>query len=118
MDKLIKLMVVLALAVGMGGMAVGVYAQEIAKQSTVSSLSGEIVSVDVVKSTVVIKQLKDPVTNTYEDVTLSVSSGTKITKAAATLQLSELKAGDKVKVEYSTDSLGTKKVESISVEAK
>ncbi len=117
MVKVMKLALVCLAVVGLVGVAVPVFAQEKAEPQ-VTSVSGEIVSVDLVKSEVVVKQLKDVVTSTYTNTTFSVASETKMTKGDATLKLSDLKAGDKVIVKYAADVLGKQKVESISVEVK
>ena len=117
MVKVMKLALVCLAVVGMVGVAVPVFAQEKAEPQ-VTLVSGEVVSVDLVKSEVVVKQLKDAVTSTYENTTFSVAAETKIQKDDATLKLSDLKAGDKVIVKYTTDILGKQKVESIAVEIK
>jgi len=117
MVKVMKLALVCLAVVGLVGVAVPVFSQEKAEPQ-VTSVSGEIVLVDLVKSEVVVKQLKDVVTSTYTNTTFSVASETKITKGDATLKLSNLKAGDKVTVKYTTDVLGKQKVESIAVEIK
>ena len=118
MVKVMKLALVCLAVVGLVGMAAPVFAQEKAQTAPVTSVSGEIVSVDLVKSEVVVKQLKDVVTSTYTNTTFAVALETKITKGDATLKLSDLKAGDKVTVKYTTDVLGKQKVESIAVEIK
>ena len=117
MVKVMKFALVCLVVVGLVGVAVPVFAQEKAEPQ-VTSVSGEVVSVDLVKSEVVVKQLKDAVTSTYINTTFSVASETKMTKGDATLKLSDLKAGDKAIVTYTTDVLGKQKVESISVEVK
>ena len=117
MVRVMKFAVVCLAVIGMVGVAVPVFAQEKAKPQ-VTSVSGEVVSVDLVKSEVVVKQLKDAVTSTYENTTFAVAPETKIAKGDATLKLSDLKAGDKVTVKYTTDVLGKQKVESIAVEIK
>jgi len=117
MGKIIKLAVIFFTVVGVVGAAVPVYAQEKMEQPAISA-SGEVVSVDPVKSIVVIKQLKDPVANIYENVTVSVSPETKVLKGDAALKLSDLKVGDKVKVKSTIDASGASKVVSIAVETK
>ena len=114
MVKIMKLALVCLAVVGLVGVAVPVFSQEKAEPQ-VSLVSGEIVSVDLVKSEVVVKQLKDVVTNTYTNTTFAVALETKITKGDATLKLSDLKAGDKVTLKYAADVLGKQKVESITV---
>jgi len=117
MVKVMKLALVCLVVSGLVGVALPVYAQG-AVEEKVTSVSGEVVSVDLVKSEVVVKQLKDAVTSTYENTTFKVAPETKITKGDATLKLSDLKAGDKVTIKYTTDVLGKQKVESIAVETK
>ena len=114
MVKVMKFALVCLAVVGLVGVAVPVFAQE-KTEPQVTSVSGEVVSVDLVKSEVVVKQLKDVVASTYENTTFKVAPETKITKGDATLKLSDLKAGDKVTVKYTTDALGKQKVESIAV---
>jgi hypothetical protein len=117
MVKVMRFAVICLAVVGMVGVAVPVFAQEKAEPQ-ITSVSGEVVSVDLVKSEVVVKQLKDAVTSTYENTTFTIVPETKIQKGDATLKLSDLKAGDKVTVESTADALGKQKVESIAVEIK
>lgn len=118
MVRCIKLVLVLLVVAGMAGVVVPAFSQSEVQQPAVTSVSGEVVSVDLLKSTVVIKQIKDPVAATYENQVISVLPETKVTKDDAALKLSDLKAGEKVLVKYTTDALGAQKVESISVEVK
>ena len=113
-----KLALVLLIVVGVAGVVVPVYSQEKTEQQIVASVSGEVVSVDLVKSEVVVKQLKDAVTSTYENTTFVVALETKIQKGDANLKLSDLKAGDKITVKYTSDVSGKQKIESISLEVK
>jgi len=114
MGKIMKFALVCLVVLGLVGITLPVYAQG-AVEEKVTSVSGEIVSVDLVKSEVVVKQLKDVVTSTYTNTTFSIAPETKITKGDVTLKLSDLKVGDKVTVKYTTDVLGKQKVESITV---
>ena len=114
MGKIMKFALVCLVVLGLVGITLPVYAQG-ALEEKVTSVSGEIVSVDLVKSEVVVKQLKDVVTSTYTNTTFSIAPETKITKGDVTLKLSDLKVGDKVTVKYTTDVLGKQKVESITV---
>ena len=114
MIKIMKLAIVCLAVVGLVGVTVPVFAQE-KTEPQIASVSGEVVSVDLVKSEVVVKQLKDAVTSAYENTIFAVASETKITKDDATLKLSDLKAGDKVSVKYASDVLGKQRAESISV---
>lgn len=119
MEKALRIAVVMFLVVGVVGVVVPVYSQtEKTEQPIVTSVSNEVVSVDLVKSEVVVKQLKDVVTGTYENTTFVIAPETKIQKGDAALRLSDLKAGDKVTVKYTPDVLGKQKVESISLEVK
>lgn len=115
MVKALKIALVCLAAVGLVGLVVPVFAQEKTEPPQVTSVSGELVSLDLVKPEVVVKQLKDAATSTYENTTFKVAPEIKITKGDATLKLADLKAGDKVTVKYIT-VLGKQKVESISVE--
>lgn len=116
MVKVMKFALVCLVVAGLAYAAAPVFAQEkVAPQIT--SVSGEVVSVDLVKSEVVIKQSKDAVTGTYENTAFTAAPETKIAKGDTALQLSDLKAGDKVSVKYSSDDiLEGQKVESILVE--
>lgn len=118
MVKIMMLVLILFVALGVVGVVAPVYSQEKVGQSVVAPVSEEIVSVDLAKSAVVIKQIKDPVAGAYENQSISVLPETKITKGDAGLKLSDLKAGDKVSVKYVTDDKGKQKAESISVEVK
>ena len=117
MVKLMKLALLCLAVFGLVWVAVPIFAQEKAEPQ-VTSVSGEVVSVNLVKSEMVVKQLKDAVTSTYENTTFAVATETKITKGNVTLKLSDLKAGDKVTVKSTADALGKQKVESISIEVK
>jgi hypothetical protein len=117
MGRIAILAMVMFVVVGMSGIVIPAYSQQQAGQQQIAnSVSAEVVSMDLVKSTLTIKTLKDAVTQTYGNQTISVLSGTKILKGDAILMLSELKAGDKVTVKYTSDTLGNWKVESISLE--
>ena len=114
MIKVMRFAVICLAVVGLVGVTMPVFAQE-KVEPQVTSVSGEIVSVDLVKSEVVVKQLKDMVTSTYENTTFSVASETKIQKGDVISKLSDLKAQDKVTVKYTADVLGKQNVESITV---
>ncbi len=114
---MIKLAVIFLAVVGVAGIALPAYAQEKTEEG-ITSVSGEVVSIDLAKSEVVVKQLKDVVAGTYENTTCSVVPETKIQKESSILKLSDLKAGDKVTIKYVANASGTKKAESITVEVK
>ncbi|MCM8788029.1 MAG: hypothetical protein NC935_08290 [Candidatus Omnitrophica bacterium] len=117
MVKVMKPTIVCLAVFGLAGLAGLVFAQE-KLETQVSSVSGEVVSVNLVKSEVVIKYLKDITTSTYENLTFKVAPEAKISKDDISLKLSDLKVADRVTVKYTTDTEGTKKVESVTVETK
>ncbi|MFA5092457.1 MAG: hypothetical protein WC543_00720 [Candidatus Omnitrophota bacterium] len=114
MVKTMKFALACLVVVGLVGVVIPAFAEEKAEPQ-VTSVSGEVVSVDLVKSEVVVKQLKDMVTSTYENTTFSIASETKINKGDVILKLSDLKVGDKVTVNSATDVLGKQNVKSITV---
>lgn len=116
MVKVMRLAVVLLTIVGVVGFTIPAYCQEKIEQQATTSVSGEIVSVDLVKLTIVVKHLKDPITNTYEDITISVLPETELVKRDVALTFSDLKVGDKVIIESISDVSGESKVVSITVE--
>lgn len=64
--------------------------------------SGEIVSVDPITSSVVVKILTDETGGSYKEVSLLVDDRAMITGQASTLTISDLKMGNKVTVVYET----------------
>ena len=117
MGKIIRLTVACLVVLGIAGAVIPLYAQVKVEEKAVS-ISGEVVSVDLVKSEIVVKQLKDAVTSAYENTAISISTETKIQKGELALKLSDLKAGDKVMVAYASDAEGMQQVKSIEVMAK
>lgn len=115
MVKMIKLAVIFLAVIGMTGIALPVYAQEKTEEG-IALVSGDVDSIDLVKSEVVVKQLKDVVAGTYENIVYSVAPETKIQKEGSVLKLSDLKAGDKVTIKYAAGALGKQKAKSIIVE--
>jgi len=118
MIKTLKLAVLFLTVVGVSTMVIPAYSLEKAEQQATTSISGEVASVDLVKSTVTINQLKDAATNTYEKIVILVAPDTKILKGDVALKLSELKSGDNIKAESTSDASGKSKVTSIIVEVK
>ncbi len=112
MNKVMKLVVICLAVVCLAG---AVYAQEEAVQQ-LTSVSGEVVLVDAAKSEITIKQLKDEVTGTYVNATFTVASEVKVLQGDAALKISDLKVGDKVSLNYTTDASGKQTVVSIGVE--
>ena len=66
-----------------------------AKKPAVPSISGEVVSVDAASNTIAIKSKKG------EEKKLEVNKDTKITKEKNSITLQDIKAGEKVRAEYS-----------------
>lgn len=117
MGKIVKAIVVFSIVVGIAGVVVPAYSQEQTAQQVVNPVSAEIVSVNAESSTIEIKQLKDSVNQIYENQTIAISPEIKILKGEESLELSGLKAGDKIAVKYGLDASGSQKVESISLES-
>lgn len=107
---MLRLIAILVMLLAAGRTACPAYCQENPEQLATLSKSGEVVSVDLVDSALTVKQLKDGASNTYEEVVVPVLPETRIFKGDLTLNLSDLKAGDKVKLEFITDVNGKSKV--------
>lgn len=75
-----------------------------------ASVSSEVVSIDVEKSTLVVK-------DGLNETVILVSPETKINKGETVLGLSDLKAADKVNVVSKADAAGNEVAESIAVVA-
>jgi Cu/Ag efflux protein CusF len=116
MNRVMKFALVCLTVIGLAGVVCAAYAQENATQKVIS-VSGEVVSLDMVKSEVMIKQLKDAVTSTYVNTAFTVEPEVKVQKGVTSLKLSDLKAGDKVTLNYAADVSGKPTVISIIVEA-
>ncbi len=114
MVRTIRAAVILLMVAGMAVVTLPGYCQE-AKEAAITSVSAEVVSVDLAKSTMVVKKLKDAIADTYENLTILVSPEVKILKDEAALKLSDIKIGDKVTIKSVNDLSGKTKVESISV---
>lgn len=82
------------------------FSQETEEYALTKELSGDVVSVDLTDSAIVIKQLKDKESLTYESTTIYVSNSTYMEKDYQTVSLAEIKVGDRVTVEYVTDETG------------
>ncbi len=118
MGKGLKLIAVylLVTAVAVAGMVFAAYAQEEAPQQAQSiSVSGEVVSVDLEKSEVVLKQLKDAAYGTYENTVISIVPETKVQKGEVALTVSDLKAGDKITIQCVAGAEGKQEAQVISV---
>jgi len=91
------------------------FSQEAAKEPVLTVATGEIGAIDLEKSILVVKQLKDEKAQTYDNVTISIAAATAIDKDGTKAGLSELKAGDKVSVEYTANAEGVNVATSILV---
>lgn len=69
-------------------------------------ITGEIAKVDLEKSIVVIKQLKDEENDIYEDVDIYVDDATAIEKDYETIGLGDLAAGEDATIECTTNEEG------------
>lgn len=83
-----------------------VFSQEEGESAFTKMLSGEVVSVDSKNSAIDIKQLKDEEALTYETITIYADNSTSIERDYETVILKEIKAGDEVTVEYTSDETG------------
>lgn len=111
-----KIAVVFLALVAIAAAMVPVFAQEKADKQ-ISTVSGEVVSADLEKSVLIVKQVTDATANTYENKTILVSPETKILKGEVVLKLTDLKSGEKVTVGCVSDSLGKLTAENIAIEA-
>ncbi|MCX5714810.1 MAG: hypothetical protein NT033_08440 [Candidatus Omnitrophica bacterium] len=117
MVRITVLAVIMCVALGMVGMIIPAYSEQpVEPQQVASVITTEIVSVDLDKSTLALSVAHDPNVNASGKLTISVMPETKILNGDQVLKLSDLKAGDKVTVKYTTDASGTWKVESISLQ--
>ncbi|MBM3251721.1 MAG: hypothetical protein FJZ11_02945 [Candidatus Omnitrophica bacterium] len=79
------------------------------------TISGEIVSVDLEKSNIVIKYIDDYTTGSLKELTISVNAATNIEREYTALAISDLKAQDAVLVEYAVDANGNNIAKNILV---
>jgi hypothetical protein len=79
------------------------------------TISGEIVSVDLEKSSVVIKYIDDYTTGTFKELAISVDATTNIEREYTALTITDLKAQDAVLVEYAVDANGNNMAKNILV---
>jgi len=89
-----------------------VFAQEAAAPTAApavaesKTVTGEVVSVDTEKAVITIKYVTDAAQNATAEMALSVNEGTTLGKGNVGITMAELKAGDKVEVEYTVDDTG------------
>jgi hypothetical protein len=86
-----------------------------AQESQLGEVSGEIVSVNTHDSSLIIKQIEDETSQSYSTQTFSVEKSASISKGNSVMILSNLKAGDKVTIAYTTTSEGVKVARTITV---
>jgi hypothetical protein len=86
-----------------------------AQENQQGEVSGEIVSVNSHDSTLIIKQIQDEMSQSYETLTFTVEKSASISKGDSVMILSNLKVGDNVTVAYATTSEGTKVARTITV---
>lgn len=79
---------------------------EPAETAEIRALAGEVASVDLENSLLVVKYLKDEAAQLYENATVYVDDSTVIEKNQEMITLGEVAPTDKVSVEYTTDSAG------------
>lgn len=80
------------------------------------TISGEVVSVDIGKAAVVVKQVVDIETDVSENVNVQLVPETVITKDGSVIKLADLKVGDIITAEYALNEAGISNVASIIVE--
>lgn len=104
--KRLKIILCLLFVGGMVGSGLPfAFSQEEELAETIQ-VTGEIAKVDLEKSIVVIKQLKDEDNEIYEDVDICVDGATVIEKDYETVGLDELAAGEDATVEYTANEEG------------
>jgi hypothetical protein len=79
------------------------------------SLNGEVEAVDAEKSTVTVKYISDEATQTSTSAVLELNADSKISKADQAMTVSDLKAGDKVSVEYTMNGDAKMVVSSVKI---
>lgn len=108
--------VIMFVALGIAGVVMSIYSQEEEDpRLDIVYITAEVVSVNLNKSTMVVKLVQNEFAKTYDYRTISVPDEAKIKKGNAVLKLSDLKAGNNVEIAF-IDLFGTRKAVSISVE--
>jgi hypothetical protein len=79
------------------------YCQNNVAEKQVKSVQGTITEVSWVASTIVVRWLEHSRTLTYDEISVFVPSGTKITKGASSITLGNLNVCDRVIVTYYDD---------------
>lgn len=91
-----------------------VFAQQQVTLDVTALVKGEVVSVDAASGAVVVKKVMDVVKAVSENVTLSITSETKIVKGDVSLKLADLKVGVEIEAKVVKDK-DVLKVQSIEV---
>lgn len=108
--------VIMFVALGIAGVVMSIHSQEEEDpRLDIVYITAEVVSVNLNKSTMVVKLVQDKNAKTYDYRTISVPDEAKIKKGNTVLKLSDLKAGNNVEIAF-IDLFGTRKAVSISVE--
>lgn len=99
---------------------VSVFAQDIKDENAAAPLalkaSGDVVSVDLEKAVLVIKQVKDLTAEVPGEIALAINEATMLTVGENVITLSDIKIGDKISAEYSIDVEGRNIVSFLTVE--
>lgn len=111
MGKVLQVLMAVLLAVSI---YMPVMAQKDVVAVTETVVSGEIVSIDAVTGSIVVKQVKDAAAGNSENYTIEVTPDAKITQAETVLKIADLKAGEKVTVNAKTEA-GKLTAETITV---
>lgn len=90
--------------------------EEKAEDVSAGAVKGDVVSIDLEKSIIVIKQTLDEASSASEDVIYSIDANTVVTKNGDKIAISDLKAGDKISLIYSAGEEGKKIVSLIMIE--
>ncbi|MFZ2357075.1 MAG: hypothetical protein WAW67_04560 [Candidatus Omnitrophota bacterium] len=108
--------VIMFVALGVAGVVMSIHSQEEeGPRLDIVYIEAEVVSVNLNKSTMVVKLVQDKNAKTYDYRTILVPDEAKIKKGNTVLKLSDLKAGNNVEIAF-IDLFGTRKAVSISVE--
>ncbi len=108
--------VIMFVALGIAGVVMSIHSQEQeGPRLNIVYITAEVTSVNLNKSTMVVRLVQNESAKTYDYRTILVPDDAKINKGDAVLKLSDLKAGDNVKIAF-IDLFGTRKAVSISVE--
>jgi len=91
------------------------YCQNSNATRQIKTANGYVIDIDWVGQTMVVRWLESQGQVTYDEITIFVPDGTKITKGSDTISLSDINMRDQVTVEYRDNSPGPLKAVSIIV---